>query len=627
MKAPSTLLLCLLPSLSHARDRGATSEGMLMPDLSRVLGDAWQVPPELSDRAVPGSVLEIDASGLKVVMSGCIGVSPNENTLTDVSMSNNLSGGVGWGSLGGAASGRHTMKLSFQGPTVVNFELIDFVPAAACVDRLTAFARRGGDMSRLVVVQETIMARVSGCENTSVSAGVDLPAVGASVAAGGACQMFSDAPVVVGYKVVAFSDIPELAGLSGATTAAASPSPPPKAGKAGRSKPSKAPPDKKNDKKNDKKDSGSASGKADNPKKVKPKQAIEALRPRANQLSIRVPDGPYRQDDVDALERRIARQQGFAARVAPLAEDAAIIGVSLPEHPMKEDRVEAVEAAVAKARAAPKYRALVADFQAFCAIRPNGEPTCWDDGDASPVTAVPAGVRFEKISLGMAVGCGLTLDKTLRCWGKPYNSGVDRPPSGTWEDFSFNDNGGCALSASGRLKCWGGDHFNYRQFKAKTVPSGTWSAVISGDYHNCGIRTDGKTVCWGNRSGGQKGAPYTVAADIVRFTSAGDGGSTCGITRDGRGACWSGPDNLGFTQGRYSDVAGTYRKTTGGDWERGSCGVKTDGTLGCEFDDGPTPAKFGAAPEGQFERLVYTLDQSCVLDRLGQVRCWEYNRR
>ena len=626
MRTLLPLLMALVPTVSEARDRGDRgdgADGMLMPDLSRVLGDGWDVPPELSDRALPGSVLEVSESELKVVMSGCIGVTPNENTLTDVSMSNTLSGGVGWGGGGLAASGSgaHMLKLSFQGPTVVNFELIDFVPATSCVDKLSAFARRGGDMSRLVVVQEAIMARVSGCENSSASVGVGLPAAGGTVASGGACQMFSDAPVVVGFKVVPFADIPELAGLAGASkptapSAAASPAP----GKSGRSKPDKAPPKDKR--------AGTSGGKADSGKKVKPKHAIEALRPRAKRVRVRVPDGPYKQEDVDTLEQRITRQEGFAARVAPLTDDAAILGLSVPEHPMKEDQVVAVEDAVGKARAATKYTLLTADFRAFCALQPTGELRCWDDGDDTPVTSTPPGVRFQKVSLGMAVGCGLTLDHQLRCWGEPYNAGVDRPPSGTWSEFSFNDNGGCAINSAGRMKCWGGDHFNYRQYKAKTVPPGTWTAVISGDYHNCGIRSDGVTVCWGNRNGGGKGAPYTVDADLVRFTDAGDGGRTCGIDREGHGVCWPGPDRMMRTKEQFRSIKYDWVKTSDGSWAPAGCGVRADGSLGCVTADGsPRSHTYGPVPDGRFVQVASTHDMTCVQDELGQVRCWKFDRR
>lgn len=196
---------------------------MLMPDLSNVLGDAWSVPPELSDRAQPGAILEVTDAGYRRLLQGCVNAKPTESSLTNVSMQNSLSGGVGWGAggAGASASGSHSMKISFQGPVVVGFDLIDFVPTKACVEKVTTYAQRGGDTSGLVVVQESLMARVSGCEQNTLAADASMPGGQGGVASSGACQMFSDAPVAVGVKSVPLNQFPEFAGIVGA--AAASP--------------------------------------------------------------------------------------------------------------------------------------------------------------------------------------------------------------------------------------------------------------------------------------------------------------------------------------------------------------------------------------------------------------------
>ena len=225
-------LAVALPAVALAgrRDRsasGAAEQGMLMPDLAKVLGTAWQVPPELSDGAQPGTVLELTSEGLRVVMRNCMAGAPHERSLTNVSMQNSLSGGVGWGgkAVGASANASHSLKLAFQSPTVQGFDLIDFVPSDACVAKLTAYADRGGDVANLVVVQEALMARVSGCDQTTASAGVSVPRGGVGLSGAGACQMFSDAPVAVGLKVAALSEIRELAGLG----AAPAPAPVPRA--------------------------------------------------------------------------------------------------------------------------------------------------------------------------------------------------------------------------------------------------------------------------------------------------------------------------------------------------------------------------------------------------------------
>lgn len=62
-------------------------------------------------------------------------------------------------------------------------------------------------------MQEALLARVSGCETNGAAAGVSGAGGGGGLAASGACQMFSDAPVVVGMKAVALTDRGELSGL------------------------------------------------------------------------------------------------------------------------------------------------------------------------------------------------------------------------------------------------------------------------------------------------------------------------------------------------------------------------------------------------------------------------------
>ena len=205
------------------------AKGMMMPDLGKVLGPGWTVPPELSDRAAPGVVLEVRPDGYKRVMEGCVSAKPIENSVTDVSLSSSLSGGVGWGGggMGASVMAASALKLSFNGPTIQSYDLVDFVPTRDCVSKLQALAARGADPSRWVVVQEALMARVSGCEQRSASAGLSIPGGGAGVSGAGACQMFSEAPVAVGVKTVALAEIPELAGLVATPAPAPAPSPSP----------------------------------------------------------------------------------------------------------------------------------------------------------------------------------------------------------------------------------------------------------------------------------------------------------------------------------------------------------------------------------------------------------------
>jgi len=126
---------------------------MSMPDLGAVLGTAWQVPPELSDRAMPGAIIEVGQAGYRTVLTGCVAGSPSENSVTNVTMQNSLSGGVRWGTPGSGAraSAEAAMKVSFIAPYVSGYELIRFFPSAKCVAEIKRYAARG-QVSNLVMV-------------------------------------------------------------------------------------------------------------------------------------------------------------------------------------------------------------------------------------------------------------------------------------------------------------------------------------------------------------------------------------------------------------------------------------------------------------------------------------------
>lgn len=69
-------------------------KGTMMPDLGKVLGSGWTVPPELSDRARPSGVLDVRAHGYRTVMAGCVTAMARENGFTDANLSRKLSGGA-----------------------------------------------------------------------------------------------------------------------------------------------------------------------------------------------------------------------------------------------------------------------------------------------------------------------------------------------------------------------------------------------------------------------------------------------------------------------------------------------------------------------------------------------------
>jgi hypothetical protein len=257
MRRNGPLLLGLLlgaPAAAGRRDKNdrkdaADEKGMMMLDLSKVLGSAYDMPPELSDRAAPGTVLQITAQGYKTVKTGCVDATPNENPLTSVSMQSSLAGGVAWrfGGVGAEVAATKTLQVSFTSPYILGFELVEFVPSDDCFSDLKAFSKRH-PLEGLVLVQESLFASINGCGEVSGSGSAGVPGVGeASVEASMECQIFSDLPVAVGVRAVPLTDFPELAGLSSAPVpvaaapAAAAPvaaSPKPSSSRSSSSKPS-----------------------------------------------------------------------------------------------------------------------------------------------------------------------------------------------------------------------------------------------------------------------------------------------------------------------------------------------------------------------------------------------------
>ncbi len=86
-------LALVLPGVAAAKDKGVRAPG---PDIGKILGDAYEVPPELSSRAKPGTVIVWDKvrARLEAFRSGCVSKTPTSYEMTNVTMKSNLAGGV-----------------------------------------------------------------------------------------------------------------------------------------------------------------------------------------------------------------------------------------------------------------------------------------------------------------------------------------------------------------------------------------------------------------------------------------------------------------------------------------------------------------------------------------------------
>ncbi len=284
-----------------------------------------------------------------------------------------------------------------------------------------------------------------------------------------------------------------------------------------------------------------------------------------------------------------------------------------------------------------------------CALTTAGEAVCWGGGygsggagnlgtgqmtrSAAPV-AVAGGHRFQAITAGVSVACGLTTDGAALCWGRgglvgDGGSGQALAPVAVSGGHRFTAiaAGGdhvCGLVESGEALCWGGNRYGQTgtgavarmnpatsTFDPLLVPTPVagdlrFRAITAGGDFTCGLTTASALACWGFNHVGQHGTGTPSAERPVPTLAPGAGtfasiaaGTThvCGVRTGGEAACWGG--NWFGALGRGRSTAADYDDGTEGQAlpvktrERfasisggGShtCGVATDGRVWCWGD-------------------------------------------
>lgn len=220
------LLALALTTLSLGPDAAAARKGRagaatgsdaaLAPELERVLGSRYEVFHELSERALPGRILIRGPQGLTTWKSDCVAAEPQRYARVDVNLQNTLSGGVQMrvGAVGGQADRGSSLSLSFADPEVLSIEEADLVLREACVERLAAEAA-SGRLGDLVLVQEALFARISGCKEVETGAAVRVGRLGVRGRASAGCQIYSVDPVAIGFRGRSLVDLPQLRHLRG----------------------------------------------------------------------------------------------------------------------------------------------------------------------------------------------------------------------------------------------------------------------------------------------------------------------------------------------------------------------------------------------------------------------------
>lgn len=201
---------------------------------------------------------------------------------------------------------------------------------------------------------------------------------------------------------------------------------------------------------------------------------------------------------------------------------------------------------------AGRFRALTAGGDSTCALDARGAMTCW----GAPIPgALDASVRVRTFALASGLGCAITSDDQVSCFGaNATNVGflleglrdvrevfvrseaIDlHLADGTWRCYRRQHVGSaasgvtgtswagapaiscepfapllpeataraagedhvCAIDPSGVVSCRGADGFGQAH-----APDGTFRAVAPGDHHTCALTREGSVVCWGSYADG-----------------------------------------------------------------------------------------------------------------------------
>lgn len=222
----------------------------------------------------------------------------------------------------------------------------------------------------------------------------------------------------------------------------------------------------------------------------------------------------------------------------------------------------------------------------FYTIAPPAEPC------AITPTAMTGGLRFDSITTGGIMGCGIIAGGAAYCWGdNSYGelgnnttggSATPIPVSGGLAYVSISAGGAhvCGIATTGGTYCWGKDSLG-QLGQSGLVHSTTpipatapvpFTLVTAGASHTCALASGGTAYCWGDNTfaqlgNGTVGGDSSLPTAIVGFTftaiSAG-ATHTCGIVSGGAAYCW-GTYN-GVTNSTPTPVPGgqTFTQITSG---------------------------------------------------------------
>ena len=247
----------------------------------------------------------------------------------------------------------------------------------------------------------------------------------------------------------------------------------------------------------------------------------------------------------------------------------------------------------------PKFKSVSAGKTFNCGVTTDRSVRCWGD-DTFDQSDPPAG-SFKSVSAGQTHSCGTRIDGSAECWGSSAFDQLDSPAD-TFVSVSAGGLSSCGVTIEGSVKCWGVDELGKLD-----VPEGIFKSVSTGWTGSCGIRTDGSVECWGNNEFDQLSPPGGA------FTSVSTGGlHSCGVREDGAVECWG-----SGAFGPLNPPDGPFVSVSTGNYH--ACAVGEDGSVECwgsEDYGGTNPY------DESFKSVSSGFSHSCGIMQDGYVKCW-----
>ncbi|CAE7934871.1 Herc4 [Symbiodinium sp. KB8] len=225
-------------------------------------------------------------------------------------------------------------------------------------------------------------------------------------------------------------------------------------------------------------------------------------------------------------------------------------------------------------------RAASASFHHICAIRSDGQLTCFGKYDLGQCDVPEDLGAVLEVAVGYAHTCALRADRQVVCFGYNVQGSCEVPSDlGQVQSICAGTFHTCVTTLEGELRCFGDNE--HGQCDVPTLGRPILGASAGGA-HTCVVTAAGQLLCFGSNRFGQCDVPNDLGS--VLSVAAGDS-HTCAIKTTGELVCFGKNDD-----GRCdvpSDLGAVFSVSAG---YSHTCAIRTDGQLSCFGDNQLEPS-------------------------------------